>query len=213
MVTKQGPAQETGTERAGTEQRAASWRALSRPRFLLVVATILLGASLALPYWSLRLHAPQYPGGLVATIYPRKLGGDIREIDGLNHYIGMMKLSNAAAFERRLTLVAVAAIALLGLLAAALRPRWTALLALPIVAFPVVFVGDLFYWLYRFGHDLNPHAALSSSIHPFMPHLLGVGKVGQFSTTARFEFGYYLACLAAVLALMGIIGRLRRQPM
>lgn len=209
MVTKHELTIVRGTEpratRIGTKERVLAW-----PRLLLVGAAILVALSLFLPAWSLKLHAPQYPGGLVATIYPHRLAGDISEIDGLNHYIGMMKLTNAAALERKIAPVAVLLLALLALLAATLRARWTALLALPIAAYPFIFVGDLFFWLYRFGHELDPHAALSSSIHPFTPHLLGAGKVGQFSTTARFDIGYYVAFLAAALAIVGVVARLRK---
>ena len=92
-----------------------------------------------------------------------------------------------------------------------LGSRVAALLALPIVAFPFVFVADLYYWLYRAGHELDPTAALSTSIKPFTPRLLGLGRVGQFSTTARFEPGFYLALLAAIVALAVIALRLRRK--
>ncbi len=211
MATRQ-PLQLEGTPttaralRASAAQRARLW-----PRLILAAAALLLGLSTLLPYWTLTLHAPQYPRGLSVTLYTQKLTGDVEEIDGLNHYIGMMKLGDAAILERRVARAALAAIVLLGLLAALLRPRAAALLALPVVAFPLVFVGDLFYWLYRAGHELDPSAALSTSIKPFTPHLLGLGRVGQFSTTARFEVGFYLALAAAVLALAGIALRIRRQ--
>jgi len=121
-----------------------------------------------------------------------------------------MKLGDAAILERRVARVAIVAIVVLGVLAALLRPRLAALLALPIVAFPLAFVGDLFFWLYRAGHNLDASAALSTSIKPFTPHLIGLGRVGQFSTTARFEPGFYLALAAAVFALVGIAFRFRR---
>jgi len=190
---------------ASTVRRAGLW-----PRLLLVVAALLLGLATLLPFWTLTLHAPQYPKGLSITLYTQKLTGDVGEIDGLNHYIGMMKLGDAAILERRVARVAIVAIVVLGVLAALLRPRLAALLALPIVAFPLAFVGDLFFWLYRAGHNLDASAALSTSIKPFTPHLIGLGRVGQFSTTARFEPGFYLALAAAVFALVGIAFRFRR---
>ena len=83
------------------------------------------------------------------------------------------------------------------------------LLALPIVLFPFVFAADLYYWLYNAGHDLDPTAALSSSIKPFTPAILGEGIVGQFSTTAMFGPGWFIALAGAILAAIGIIGLLR----
>jgi hypothetical protein len=82
--------------------------------------------------------------------------------------------------------------------------RWAALLALPAVLFPALFLADLYYWMNRFGHELNPHAPLSTSIKPFTPPILGTGKVGQFSTIASAGPGLWLATVAAVLVLIGL---------
>ena len=84
-------------------------------------------------------------------------------------------------------------------------------LATPIVLFPFVFAADLFIWLYRAGHDLDPTAALSSSIQEFTPAIIGEGVVGQFSTTAFFGLGFFIALAASILALAGIIARLRQK--
>ena len=174
------------------------------------VAALLLGISILLPYWSMTLHAPQYPEGLEAVIFTGHLSGDVDEIDELNHYIGMMRLGDAGQIERGLSSIALAFLVILGLAAAIVPSRWAGMVALPIAVFPIVFVADLAFWLDRAGHDLDPHAALSSSIHPFTPHLLGVGQVGQFSTTAQFEVGFYLSLIAAVLVVAGAIVRTRR---
>ena len=168
---------------------------------LLVVAGGLLLVSLVLPYWQITLHAPQYPKGLLVQAYAYKLAGDVFEVDGLNHYIGMMKLDSAAVLERRVALVAIPLIALLAVASFWLRGAWRVLARLPIVVFPVVFVADLFGWLYYAGHSLDPHAPLSSSIKPFTPHILGVGTIGQFSTDAVFLPGFLLAVMAALLAV------------
>ena len=100
-------------------------------------------------------------------------------------------------------------IILLAFVASLLIPRWTALLALGVVLFPIVFFIDLYFWLYKAGHDLDPTAALSSSIKPFTPAILGEGIVGQFSTTAHLGTGFWIAVAAAVLAIVGIVGRMR----
>ncbi len=200
----------TSRVRALLTGRLLSFRA-EFARLAPALAAILLAVSLFLPYWSLVLHAPQYPGGLDATIFAGRLEGDVDEIDELNHYIGMMRLVEAARIERSIAPVALIVLIGLGITAALLRSRWAIVLAIPIVVFPVAFVADLYYWLNRAGHELDPHAPLSSSIRPFTPHLLGVGQVGQFSTTAQFEAGFYLSVLAALLVLVSIVLRLRER--
>jgi copper chaperone NosL len=189
-------------------------RALAKfsvPRMLIQLGAVLLGLSMIFQYWSLTLHAPQYPDGLEVTIFTHKVVGDVSEVDGLNHYIGMMPLADAAEFEREIVAPATVIIILLAVVASLLRSRWTALLALGVVLFPIVFAADLYFWLYKAGHDLDPTAALSSSIKPFTPAIVGEGIVGQFSTTANFGLGFWIAIAAAIVAVAGIVGRVRGE--
>ncbi|MEZ4637039.1 MAG: hypothetical protein R2856_19150 [Caldilineaceae bacterium] len=62
-------------------------------------AAVLLITSIFLPYWQMRLNAA-VPGGLFVTVYIDHMTGDVAEIDGLNHYIGMAPLDKAAQIER-----------------------------------------------------------------------------------------------------------------
>lgn len=174
------------------------------PTLLFVVAAILLAASIVQPYWRLTLHAPQYPKGLVVTAYVNHLAGDVKEIDGLNHYIGMRPLGEAATFERSISVIGIVVLALLIVAAVYIHNRWAALLALPAMLMPAIFLLDLQYWLANFGQNLDPHAPLSSSIKPFVPPVLGEGKIAQFRTVAAPELGLWLACAASVVILVGL---------
>jgi hypothetical protein len=174
------------------------------PTVLFVAAAIVLILSIAQPYWRLTLHAPQYPKGLTVQAYLNRLEGDVHEIDGLNHYIGMRPLNEAAQFERTISLLGVAALALLILAAIFVHTKWAALLALPALFWPLIFLGDLQYWLANFGQNLDPHAPLSSSVKPFVPPVLFEGKIAQFSTWAVAERGLWLAVAASLLILVGL---------
>lgn len=74
---------------------------------------------------------------------------------------------------------------------------------------PAVFVIDLAAWLRYAGHHLDPHAALSGAVTPWTPALFGSGGVGQFRTESVFEPGFYLALLAAIVAISAIATRLK----
>jgi hypothetical protein len=78
------------------------------------------------------------------------------------------------------------------------------LLALPALLFPLIFLADLQFWLANFGQNLDPTAPLSSSIKPFVPPVLGTGKIAQFSTTAQPGVGLWLAIVASGLILVGL---------
>ena len=174
------------------------------PTLIFVAAAILLMISMFLPYWGLTLNAPQYPQGLTVTAYVNRLEGDVKEIDGLNHYIGMRKLDEAAQFEKQISIYGIVGVALLMLAAVFVHNWWAALLTLPALALPLVFILDLQFWLANFGQNLDPTAPLSSSVKPFVPPALGHGKIAQFSTDARPEIGMWLAIVASVLILVGL---------
>lgn len=180
-----------------------------RSRYLILTALFLLAAlllliSVFLPYWQMTLYAPQYPKGLTVQAYLNHLEGDVSEIDGLNHYIGMRPLNEAATFEKSISIIGVTVLALLVLAAVFVHNRWAALLALPALLFPLIFLADLQYWLANFGQNLDPTAPLSSSVKPFVPKVLGVGVIAQFKTIAQPGPGLWLAIAASALILLGL---------
>lgn len=173
------------------------------PTLLFAAAALLLIVSIFWPYWRLTLHAPQYPKGLTVQAYLNRLEGDVNEIDGLNHYIGMRPLGEAAAFERAASIWVIIAMVLLVEGAAFVHSKWAVLLALPAVTFPVAFIADLYFWMRTFGLSLDPDAPLSSSVKPFVPTVIGEGGIGQFKTYAEFGTGYWFAVACAGLTIVG----------
>ncbi|MFG0284512.1 MAG: cytochrome C [Phycisphaerales bacterium JB039] len=186
-----------------SEMRRRGWR-YAAPTVALSAARILLLISLFLPYWTMTLEAPQYPDDLRVQAYLNRLTGDVREIDGLNHYIGMRPLEDAAQLERSLSIAGLIALILLVEGATYIHTRWAALMALPAIVFPAFFLGDLWFWLHNFGQNLDPQAPLSSAIKPFTPPVLGVGVIGQFKTVAAMGPGLILAIIASGLTIVGL---------
>lgn len=204
MAAMNVPAQASAT----STQRSDRWElALTRARaswmqlpFLIGSAILLIG-SIFLPYWNIILRAPQYPKGLSVDVYVYKLEDmrSVREVDGLNHYIGMIKLTDAATIERAISVYAIPLIALLAVASIFLSGHWRTLARVPVLIYPVIFVVDLFAWLYYAGHSLDSTAALSSSISEFTPRILGEGTIGQFRTEAQFQAGFWMAIGAVIL--------------
>jgi hypothetical protein len=184
-----------------SELRTRKWR-YALPTVLLAAARVLLLVSIFIPYWHMDLDAPQYPNGLQVTAYVNHLEGDVKEIDGLNHYIGMRPLEQAARFERASSVWVIVAMVLLVEGAAFVHTRWAVLLALPALLFPVGFLVDLQFWLHTFGQNLDPAAPLSSSVKPFTPALLGEGGIGQFKTFATAGPGLWLAAASSCLTVV-----------
>lgn len=195
----------------GTSGAARSRLATLIPSALWIAAAALILASLALPYWGMTLQAPQYPGGLTMRVFVNRMTGDadprldeVREIDGLNHYIGMAPLRDAAAIERQLAPIAMTVIVLLVGATAFIHRKWFAPMTVPAILLPAIFLGDMYYWLRRYGQGLDPRAALSNAVKPFTPTLLGRGEIGQFSTDAGVGLGFWMAATASALILVAL---------
>ena len=175
----------------GPRDTIEGWTALA----LTAAAAGLYAVAYQLPFWKFTLHAPQYPDGLNLIIYLDHLGGRVREINGLNHYIGMEKLQNAAQFERAFSHWGVALVAVLSagfVIYGGRKAKWLAVGAA--AALPLGFIADTFYWLYRFGHNLSPRAPID--FPSFTPSMFGAGKIGQFSTAAGPAAGFWLTLVA-----------------
>ncbi|MGE5180201.1 MAG: hypothetical protein ACM3PF_14030 [Bacteroidota bacterium] len=150
-------------------------------RLILLAALVLLPVFFlpVLPIWEMRLHAPQYPEGLSLTIYSNTIKGDVDKINTLNHYVGMKAITPNDFAEFRYLPQLLTGFGILALLAALLNRRWIALLGWVLFsAFAVYMFRDYVVWLYRYGHDLNPHAAIT--LKTFMPPVIGYSKMANF---------------------------------
>jgi hypothetical protein len=172
---------------------------------LSIMAIVFLGVSFIFPYWKVTLKAPQYPQGLHVLVYLNRVEGDMFEVNLLNHYIGMKRLEEAAKLERSFVLYIISLTSLFTLFFVFSGKKVMSLFALPALLFPAGFLLDLFFWLYRFGHDLDPHAPIK--FKPFTPHIIGEGKIGQFATIGVLEYGFYLAVVSVILVLIALILR------
>ncbi len=174
------------------------------PSALLMLAALMLMISMFLPYWSMTMHAPQYPKGLKVEVYINHLEGDMRETDQLNPYLGMPTLDAGGRLERSISYFAVVVLGLLLIAGVFVHNQWAGVLALPMLGFPLAFLADMYLILYRYGHSIDPTSALGGAVKPFTPPLFGEGTVGQFGTVAAFGIGFYLAIGAVAVVLVGL---------
>ena len=68
-------------------------------RVLVALAAFAMAVVYVLPLWHIGLEAPQYPEGIGLYIAVDKIigenPGDLKSINGLNHYIGMKAIEPA----------------------------------------------------------------------------------------------------------------------
>ncbi len=169
----------------------------------IIACGLLLGA-LFVPLWRMELVAPQYPKGLVMYAYGYKFEGsggstydDVREINGLNHYIGMKPIKTVTEMSMFIPGVLALVAGTLLISFVAWKRRWLrALIILGFWTMPVFFVADLQFWLYHYGHTMNPEAPLNTG--SFTPKVFGITKVWNFHSQTSFAIGFYLMLAAAI---------------
>jgi hypothetical protein len=171
-------------------------------RLLLAVAALMLVGTYLAPLWHIALTAPQYPEGLGMYIWSNQITGDLRSINGLNHYIGMKEIHPEAIPELRLMPLVVGVLVGLGLIAAAWGRRiglaiWTGLF----VVGSVVGLADFWRWGYDYGHDLNPEAAIKIPGMSYQPPLIGPKQLLNFEAASWPALAGWLAIAALLLAL------------
>jgi len=164
-----------------------------------LIAIALLVVAFFTPLWQMTFTAPQYPAGLHITAYGDRLVGDLTEINGLNHALGVKPIDPENVTELKLfpfLLVGLIALVMAGAVFARGRLRLLPVLAL--WAFPVGFLIDLQWWLFRYGHDLARDAPLRFGT--FTPKVIGETKIVNFHTTAMVSTGFFALVLAALVA-------------
>jgi hypothetical protein len=178
------------------------------PRMLLIVAAVLLVAIYVFPLWNLTMFAPQYQDGLRLDIYSYKLvggnhGQDIKEINVLNHYIGMKDLVAEDFTEFKWMPFVVGAIALL-VLRAAVHGKMSHLLdvAVLFVYFAGFSLWSFAYKLWWYGHNLSPSAAVK--IPPFMPPLFGYKQLANFEVYSYPGLASYALGLSMIVMVVAM---------
>ncbi|HZY05316.1 MAG TPA: hypothetical protein VFF02_17650 [Anaeromyxobacteraceae bacterium] len=178
------------------------------PRGLLLVATLLLVPTYVSPLWKLTMYAPQYQSGLRLDIYSYKLEGgnkgqDIKEINILNHYIGMRDLAAEDFTEFKWLPFVVGAVGLLILRAVVFGTVGHVLDVTVLFAYFSLFsLWSFAYKLWSYGHELAPTAAVK--VQPFMPPVLGGQQIANFEIYSYPALGSY-ALGGAALALLAAL--------
>ena len=160
MSTLTKPQEATRQETSAPAERFENLRSDRLWGGCVSLAIVLMIASYFLPLWKMNLEAPQYPAGLVLTAYGNRMEGDLKEINSLNHYVGVKEIEPDSVFELKLFPSALwGTVAILIASALLMRPGWKRwLVAALLWAFPIGLLLDLQYWLYNYGHDRSSDA-------------------------------------------------------
>lgn len=187
-------------------------------RLLTAIASLGLIGLFFLPLWRVQLTAPQYPEGLGMRIGISTVRGatpnDLDNINGLNHYIGMQKITPEAIPELKVMPWIVGLLILTGLIAAAVGRR-RVLYAWFTGFFAIGAAGilDFWRWEYDYGHHLDfEHAIIKIPGMNYQPPLIGVKQLLNFTAVSWPDLGGWMAFTAFALAAIAVV-MVMRSPL
>ena len=180
-------------------------------RLLIAVAAVILTVAFLFPLWNMTFFSNQYTDGLVLDVYAFKLEGgktpnrdDLREINSLNHYIGMRPLLESDFAEFVWLPFAIGGLMLLALRAAVLGKMSKLVDVFVIfVYFSLYSFWSFYHRLYTYGHNLDPTAAIK--VQPFTPPLFGTQQVGNFTVYSYPEMASYALFAYGFLLFAAIV--------
>jgi len=173
-------------------------------RIIIGIGSLALIIMFFVPAWSIYLIAPQYPEGLSMQIWLNKISGQVEIINGLNHYIGMKHIK-AEMFPEFSFLVYILGFFILFGLAIAFtgsRKLLFIYLALSLIG-GVAALVDFYMWGYKYGHELDPSAAIKVPGLSYQPPLIGHKKLLNFDSYSYPDTGGWV--VVGVTALFFII--------
>ncbi len=178
----------------------------STTRILVGIAGAVLFIALFVPIWQIQLTAPQYPEGLELFIHADKLNGDVQIINGLNHYIGMKELHEDDFIEFTVLPYIIAVLGGIGLLTAIANSRrlfffWVIFFAL----FGILTIIRFYFWLYDYGHNLNPAAPIQVPGMSYQPPMIGYKQLLNFGAYSIPAQGGWVMIGAVVLAVWAFL--------
>lgn len=192
-------------------------RALSpRSRLALLLSALILLPVYFFPLWNMTFRSNQYTDGLVLHIYAYELQGgktpnrdDLREINSLNHYIGMRPLLESDFSEFVWLPFAIGALILLTLRAMVIGKMANVIDVFVLFSYFGLFsLWSFYHRLYVYGHNLDPTAAIK--VQPFTPPIFGVKQIANFSVTSYPDVASFSLFAFAVLLVAAILLSMRR---
>lgn len=179
-------------------------------RILLILAVLSIPLMFQFPLWTMSFQSNQYPDPLRLAIHINHLEGqktinrdDLREINSLNHYIGMRPLLESDFAEFLWLPFVVGFFALIILRAVVFGSvRDLVDVAVLYLYFGIFSLWSFYSRLYQYGHNLDPEAAIK--IEPFTPPLYGKVKVANFYIESFPGGGSYVMTLFGGLIFVAL---------
>lgn len=182
-----------------------------KSRLLILIAVAALLPAYFFPLWNMSFYSNQYTDGLVLHIYAYQLEGgktpnrdDLREINSLNHYIGMRPLLESDFSEFTWLPLVIGVLMILALRAMVIGKMSNLVDVLVVfIYFGLFSMWSFYHRLYMYGHNLDPTAAIK--VQPFTPPFFGTKQIANFTVNSFPDIGSFAMFAFPILLILAIL--------
>jgi copper chaperone NosL len=186
-------------------------------RIVILIAAVLLLPAFFFPLYTMTLYSNQFPDGLNLYIHAGTLRGgqsaardDLKEINSLNHYIGMHPLQEADFTEFQWIPLMLGFFIILSLRSVVIGKMSSVVDTLVLFGWFGLFALWHFYTrLYTYGHNLDPTAPVK--VKPFTPPLFGSQQMANFTVFNYPALGSYVMAGFVILLTLAIVMSVRQE--
>ncbi len=180
------------------------------PRFIAFIASALVLLLFVYPLWRITLEAPQYPEGISMYIWINQITGDtpgtLQNINILNHYVGMQQIVPSSIPELQYFPYVVAALGVLGLIAALVnRPKVYLIWVIIFGALAFLGIYDFYLWEYDYGHNLSATAPIKVPGQAYQPPLFGSKMLLNFNAISYPAGGGIFMGISLMLSFLAYL--------
>ena len=186
-------------------------------RIAILTAAVLLLPAFFFPLYTMTLYSNQFPDGLNLYIHAGTLRGgqsasrdDLKEINSLNHYIGMHPLQEADFTEFQWIPLMLGFFIILSLRSVVIGKMSSVVDTLVLFGWFGLFSLWHFYnRLYTYGHNLDLTAPVK--VKPFTPPMFGSQQMANFTVFNYPSFGSYVMAGFVLLLALAIVMSARQK--
>ncbi len=190
---------------------------MKKSKLLMLVGVVLLAGLFVLPLWNITLEAPQYPEPIGFNIHINKLAdmndNDIKNINIMNHYVGMKEIPETLPEFALFPYVVVGAILLGLIIGFKLNYKWYLVWFILMCVLGFLGMYDFYLWEYDYGHSLSDKAAIQfknpdGTPMAYQPPLFGTKTILNFVAHSYPRSGAYLLFTGMILSVVAFfVGR------
>jgi copper chaperone NosL len=187
------------TEKTSDRKAMTNMRGTLLIRGLAILSALSFFAALFSELWGMVLTSTFYFQGLHLNVYANRVTGDLRELNILNHYIGMLTIGSSMPEFHYIGWI-IACLLVLSL-AVALFPahRFMRIIVVVQTLLLIVLASDFLYRLYEYGHHFDADAPIK--VASFMPQIWGNYQLANFHVVTAPGNGSLFMILGYLLIL------------